>query len=383
MNRVPDGLEAVIDLSAIAENVGVLRAASPSAQLMAVVKADGYGHGAIASAAAARAGGADWLGVASIDEALQLRAAGDNGQLIAWLTALESDFAAAIEADVHVSASSPDILERIVAAAGDRGRRARVHLAVDSGLGREGAPPGAQWEKLVAAAVSAQAAGDVEVGGIWSHLAFADSPHHPTIDAQRTAFIDAATYATDAGLEIRWRHLANSAATITRPDLHFDLVRPGLAVYGISPMPCDVAAAAIGLRPAMTLRAPIIGVKTLPAGHGVGYAHTYLTTSQTRVALVNAGYADGIPRAASGVGPVQIASSRFTITGRVSMDQLTVDLGPQSSVSIGDTAVFFGSGTEGEPTVDEFAVAIGTISYEIITRLGVRVRRTYVKARYV
>lgn len=378
MAGAADGLEAVIDLAAVTRNVERLSAASPGAGLMAVVKADGYGHGAAAVSAAARAGGAAWLGVASIDEALQLRAAGDRGPILAWLTALESDFAAAATAEVDVSASSPAIIERIRMGAASSGARTRVHLAVDSGLGREGAPPGAQWQELLDAAVAAQAAGHISVVGVWSHLAFADSPHHPTIDAQRDSFTAACAAAAAAGLEIAWRHLANSAATITRPDLHFDIVRPGLAVYGISPMPGEVSAASIGLRPAMTLRAPVVGVKTLPAGHGVGYAHTHHTADDSRVALINAGYADGIPRAASGVGPLWLGGARGSIAGRVSMDQVSVDLGPQSDVRIGDYAVFFGAGTDGEPTVDEFASAIGTISYEIITRLGPRVRRTYV-----
>ena len=377
MTGVADGLEAVIDCAAITANVETLRAMSPTAQLMAVVKADGYGHGAAASAGAARAGGADWLGVASIDEALRLRAAGDRGSLIAWLTALESDFSSAVDADVHLSASSPAIVERIAAAAAVRGRLANVHLAVDSGLGREGAPPGEQWQALVEAAAAAQASGRVDVVGVWSHLAFADSPHHPTIDSQRQVFLEAVDVARAAGLDIRVRHLANSAATITRDDLHLDLVRPGLAVYGISPMPAQVRAEDIGLRPAMSLRAPVIGVKTLPPGHGVGYAHTYHTSAETRVALINAGYADGIPRAASGLAPAHIGGRRLTLSGRVSMDQLSVDVGAASPVALGDTAVFFGSGRDGEPTVDEFAAACGTISYEIITRLGPRVRRTY------
>ncbi len=382
MTDTRDGLEAVIDLAAITNNVATLCDKSPTAELMAVVKADGYGHGAAISSAAIRAGGAHWLGVASIDEALQLRAAGDHGKVFAWLTARDSHFAAAIEADVHLSASSPVILERIAAAAAGCGRTATVHLAVDCGLGREGAPSGEQWEQLVAAAAAAQAAGRVEVVGMWSHLAFADAPHHPTIDAQRAAFLAAVDVAASAGLEIRWRHLANSAATITRTDLHFDLVRPGLAVYGISPMPAQVSANDIGLRPAMTLRAPIIGVKTLPAGHGIGYAHTYHTRELTRVALINAGYADGIPRAASGVAPIHIGQ-RFTVSGRVSMDQLSVDVGAGSDVALGDMAVFFGDQHDGVPTVDEFAAACGTISYEIITRLGQRVRRTYVSGTHV
>ena len=372
-----DGAEAIIDLAAITRNVEQLRAHAGAAEVMTVVKADGYGHGAIPVARAARDGGAQWLGVATLGEAFQLRKAGDAGKMLAWLTALNSDFASAITHDIQVSASSPQILDAIAAAARRVGARASIHLATDSGLGREGAPLGEQWQHLVDAARAAQDAGHIDVVGVWSHMAFADSPRHPTIDAQRTAFLCAVDVANEAGLNIRWRHLANSAATLTRPDLHFDLVRPGLAVYGVSPVWQEVSAASLGLAPAMTLQAPVIGVKRLPANHGVGYGHTYHTTKETTVVLISAGYADGLPRLASNCGLVQMKDARFTLAGRVSMDQVTVDVG-DADIRIGDMATFFGPGNHGEPTIDEWADAVGTISYEIMTRLGARAHKTYV-----
>ncbi|MBU6213697.1 MAG: alanine racemase [Actinomycetales bacterium] len=369
-----DNATVSVSLDAIAHNTALLARHAPTAQVMAVVKADGYGHGLIPSARAARAGGAQWLGVVGIDEAAALRAAGDTGSILAWRTGAQSDFATAVSLDVAVSAAAPEALEAIAAAARAAGGRASVHLALDSGLGREGAPLGEQWDVLLAAAASLDTA-LVDVCGVWSHLAFADDPHHPTIDAQRAAFIAGAEQAQSVGLDIRLRHLANSAATLTRPDLHFDLVRPGLAVYGVSPIPAD--GAAFGLRPAMTFRAPVFAVKQLPAGHGIGYGHTYHATHDTTVVVAAAGYAEGVPRSAGNSAPVQINGGRFTISGRVSMDQVSIDIGAHP-VAVGDVVTFFGPGDSGEPTVEEFARACGTISYEIITRLGARAARVYV-----
>ena len=322
-----DCAHALIDLSAISANVQTLARCAGDAQVLAVVKADGYGHGAVESARAARNGGAQWLGVVSVDEAVALRDSGDSGAIIAWRTSQFSDFTTAVARDIDVSAAAPAAIEAAAAAARNAGGQARVHLALDSGLGREGAPLGQQWDALIAAA-AAQPREHVDVVGVWSHLAFADDPHHPTIDAQRNAFIAAVEQATSVGLDIRIRHLANSAATLTRPDLHFDLVRPGLAIYGISPLPTDVPSdAAARLRAAMTLKAPVVTVKNLPSGHGVGYAHAYHTQADTTMALLAAGYAEGIPRSAANSAPLQLNGTRFTLAGRISMDQISVDVG--------------------------------------------------------
>ena len=258
-----DSARVSVDLSAIAHNVEVLARHAGSAQVMAVVKADAYGHGLVPSARAARTGGSHWLGTATVDEACTLRSAGDTGNILAWRTSAHTDFVAAVEHGIHVSAATSEALAAVAAAARSVGRRASVHLALDSGLGREGAPLGAQWDALLAAAASLDSE-LVDVSGVWSHLAFADNPHHPTIDAQRDAFITGVQQAESLGLPIKWRHLANSAATLTRPDLHFDIVRPGLSVYGLSPLPAQ--ADTFGLRPAMTFAAPVIMVKQLPSG---------------------------------------------------------------------------------------------------------------------
>ena len=367
--------EAVVDLAAIRANVATLRRAAGRAEVLAVVKADAYGHGLLPAARAARDAGAAWLGTALLEEALALRAAGDGGRLLAWMLDPGDPFAEAVAADIDLSVSAPWAVEEIAAAARTAGRPARLHLKVDTGLGRAGAPVH-DWPALVERAAKAQADGEVVVSGVWSHLAYADAPGHPTTDAQIEAFREAVALAEAEGLRPEVRHLANSAATLTRPDAHFDLVRPGIAVYGLSPMPDDHPADTLGLRPAMTLRARIALVKRLPPGHGVSYLHRYRTTRETTTALVPLGYADGIPRNATNVGPVLAAGARRTIAGTVCMDQFVLDLG-DDPVSVGDEVVLFGPGDGGETSADDWARATGTISYEIVTRIGPRVPRVH------
>ncbi|MDP9396271.1 MAG: alanine racemase [Actinomycetota bacterium] len=369
--------EARIDLAAVRDNVTELRRrASGSAEVMAVVKADGYGHGLVPCARAALAGGATWLGVALFEEAVALRRAGVGGRILAWL-AIPGDLRLpeAIAADVDVSVNSLWALEDVAAAAGAAGRPARVHLKADTGLGRNGAAV-ADWPDLVSAAMREQADGRVDVVGVWSHFAYADAPGHPTLAMQAEQFRDAVDVAERAGARLEVRHLANSAAVLTSPDLHFDLVRPGIAVYGLSPVPQEGSAADFGLRPVMTLVARLALVKRLPAGHGVSYGHEYVTQRETTVGLVPLGYADGIPRHASSAGPLLAAGGQRRIAGRVCMDQFVVDLGDDDARA-GDEVVLFGPGDGGEPTAQDWADAAGTISYEIVTRVGPRVARTY------
>ena len=303
--------QARVDLDAIAANVRALAARAPGAGLLAVVKADGYGHGLVPAARAAVAGGADWLGVAVLEEALALRAAGIAGPILCWLAAPGEDLDAALRVDVDLSADSRWQVDEIVAAAARTGRTARVHLKIDTGMGRAGAAF-ADWPDLVDAAGREQAGGAVEVVGIWSHLACADEPDHPSVAAQIAAFRDAVAVAERAGLRPQLRHLANSAGTVAVPAAHFDLVRPGIAVYGYTPAPNLGDSAHFGLRPAMTLAARLAHVKRVPAGHGVSYGHLYVTDRQTTLGLVPIGYADGILRAASNRGPVQVGGVRRT-----------------------------------------------------------------------
>jgi len=229
---------------------------------------------------------------------------------------------------------------------------------------------------LTEAAAKHVADGVIDVIGVWSHLAYADAPGHPTIARQVVAYGEALEIAERAGLRPQLRHLANSAATLALPSTHFDLVRPGVAVYGLSPGPDVGTAAGLGLRPAMRLTARLALAKQAPADHGVSYGHRYRTTSPTTLALVPLGYADGIPRHATNVGPVQINGRRFTISGTVCMDQFVVDVG-DLPVAAGDEVVLFGPGDDGEPTAEDWAVAVGTINYEIVTRIGARVPRRY------
>ena len=363
--------EIRVDLDAIRTNVAHLRAGT-TAEVMTVVKGDGYGHGLVHSARAALQGGATWLGVCTLDEALALRVAGITAPVLAWLLAPGLPLHRAVEAQVDLSAASPGLLEEITAAARQVGRPARTHLKIDTGLARGGATA-ADWPQLCEAAAKAQADGDVEIVGVWSHFVYADVPDHATTDRQLAAFTDGLAVAERFGIKPAVRHIANSAATLTRPDTHFDLVRPGIASYGLSPVP----GRDFGLRPAMTVRARVLLTKRVPAGQGVSYGHTYETRAPSTLALVPLGYADGVPRCASNAAPVRLAGANRRIAGRVSMDQIVLDCG-DDPVRAGDVAVLFGPGDDGGPTADDWAMAVDTINYEIVTRMGSsRVPRVY------
>jgi alanine racemase len=372
--------EVRVDLTAIRDNVAELRARSGRAAVMAIVKADGYGHGLVPAARAAQAGGATWLGTAALAEALMLRAAGIDGRLLAWLAAPGERWSEAIDHDIDVSASAPWTVAEIAAAAREAGRPARLHLKVDTGLGRAGAPVAA-WPELLDAATKAQADGLVNLVGLWSHFAIADAPGHPTIDRQIDVFREAVQLAEARGLRPEVQHLANSAAVLTRPDTHFDLVRPGLAIYGLSPIPDQARPADVGLRPAMSVRAWLALVKRVPPGQGVSYGHFYVTDRETTLGLVPLGYADGVPRHGSGGdggpgAPVLAAGRIRQVAGRVCMDQFVLDLG-DSPAAAGDEVVLFGTGESGEPTAQDWAQACRTISYEIVSRFAPRLPRTY------
>jgi alanine racemase len=354
--------EAVVDLDAIRANIGVLAARAPGAQVLAAVKADGYGHGMVPVARAALEGGATWLGVVLVEEGVALRAAGIDAPVLVMMEPPPGAGAVAKQYDLDLGVGSPSSL----ADATDAG--ARVHLKADTGLSRGGS---VDWASLVDAAVRTGA----DVVGIWSHLACADDRDHPANAVQVARFADALDVATAAGLTPRLRHLANSAATLTMPETHYDLVRPGIAVYGLSP----IAGEGFGLKPAMTLRARVAMTKRVAAGTGVSYGHRYVTPRETRLALVPVGYGDGVPRHATNTAPVLVAGRRHWVSGTVCMDQFVVDVG-DDPVEAGDEAVLFGPGDGGEPTATEWADALGTISYEIVTRVAPRVPRTYLGA---
>jgi alanine racemase len=369
--------EARIDLSAVRDNVAALAArATGGAQVMAVVKADGYGHGLVPTARAAVEGGAAWLGVAFLEEAMAVREAGLDVPLLAWLTTPGEDLAPAVAAAVDLSVDDLQQLGRAAAAARATGTTARVQLKADTGLSRGGATP-TTWPELCAAAAKAEAGGEVRVTGLWSHFAFADGgADHPVNGAQAAVFAEALEIADRAGLAPDVRHLANSAATLTAPGTHYDLVRPGLAVYGLSPVPDLGVPGDFGLRPAMTLASTVALVKRVPPGTGVSYLHRHVTAGDATLALVPLGYADGVPRAATSVGPVLLRGVRRTIAGTVCMDQFVLDVG-DDEVEAGDEVLLFGPGDAGEPTAQDWADALGTINYEVVTRIGARVPRTY------
>ncbi|MFF1694378.1 alanine racemase [Streptomyces sp. NPDC058257] len=370
---------AEIDLAALRANVRTLRAHAPGAAFMAVVKADAYGHGMVPCAKAAIEAGATWVGTATPEEALALRAAGIQGRLMCWLWTPGGPWREGIEADLDMSVSALWALREVASAARAVGRPARIQLKADTGLGRGGCMP-ADWPELVSQALQAEAEGLVRVTGLWSHFACADEPGHPSIAPQLALFREMVAAAQERGIRPEVRHIANSPGTLTLPETHFDLVRPGIAMYGISPSPEVGTSEQFGLRPVMTLSASLALVKHVPGGHGVSYGHHYVTPGETTLGLVPVGYGDGIPRHASGTGPVLVGGKWRTIAGRVAMDQFVVDLGGDEP-AVGSEAVLFGPGDRGEPTAEDWAQAAGTIAYEIVTRIGSRVPRVHVNER--
>ncbi|MET9488732.1 alanine racemase [Nocardia sp. NPDC006630] len=373
MNKPDPQVETLVDLNAIAHNVRILAAHAGVAAVMVVVKADGYNHGAVEVGRAAIAAGARELGVTTLEEAVALRAAGITAPILCWLNTSDADFASGITADIEIAVSSVAHLEAVAAAARGLGRTATVSLKVDTGLNRNGvsATEYPQVLALLRQLVDEQV---VRFRAIFSHLAHADSPHHPTIDLQRDRFLECIATAKEQGLQPELVHLANSAATLTRPDLAFDMVRPGIAVYGLSPIP---EISDFGLRPAMTFRARVALVKRVAAGEGVSYGHEWIAGHDTTVALIPAGYADGVPRTLGGRFDVWLGGERRPNIGRVCMDQLVVNLGENTSgVREGDTAVLFGG--EGLPHAQEWADTLGTIHYEIVCAPRGRVIRTHI-----
>jgi len=366
--------EIVVDVAAIRHNVRRLLAHTGT-PLMAVVKADGYGHGLVESARAARAAGASWLGVASLDEALALRAAGDTGRILAWLVTPAEDWGPAIRADVDVTAYTVDHLDAIATAV-DGGRRARVQLKIDTGLSRGGSTR-ADWAALVARARAGEDAGHWRVTGIWSHFSSSEVPDDPANDAQEKLFGEALDLAAEGGLRPEVRHLANSAAAILRPSARYDLVRCGIAVYGLDPAPG--VSPDLGLVPAMTVRADLALVKEVDAGAGVSYNHTWTAERPTLLGLVPVGYADGVPRHAANRAEVLIGDDRAPIRGTVCMDQFVIEVPPGTAA--GNEVLLWGPGTRGEPSAQDWAQASATISYEIVTRIGGRLARRHVDSR--
>ena len=359
--------EAIVDLSAIKHNVELLKKTAGT-KLLAVVKADAYGHGLVPVAKAAISAGADYLGVALLEEAIALREAGIEAPILAWLVQPGSDFKKAIELDIDIAAASLKALQEISAAS--ENKKARVHLEVDTGMTRGGFL--GEWDQLTAEHLQ-----NVEVVGIFSHFARADEPGEAQNDEQLARFNAMVERVHSFGFTNVIRHLSNSAATIKNHAAAFDMVRTGIAMYGLSP---DVKtlgnSQSLALRPAMQLRAAMYLVKDVPANTPVGYGASESTSADTKLGVIAMGYADGIPRIAHGAGVWSAGKKAFSI-GRVSMDQFVVDLGAQSKAQSGDWVVIFGNGSHGEFTADDWGAASQTINYEIVTRIGPRVPRIY------
>ena len=365
--------QAVVDLDAIAHNVRLLREHAGSAQVMAVVKADGYGHGAVQVARAALAAGAAELGVANIEEALALRRAGVSAPVLAWLHPPGTDFGPALEADVGIAVSSVRQLGELSDAVARTGRTADLTVKVDTGLNRNGADAG-EYPALLTALKRAHSGAAVRLRGIMSHLAHGDDPDNPVNDAQAQRLTDMVGQARDQGLHFEKVHLSNSPAAMTRPDLAFDMVRTGIAVYGQTPI---AERGDMGLQPAMTLKCPVALVRSVTAGEGVSYGHTWVADRDTTLALLPIGYADGVFRNLSGRIDVLINGRLRRSVGRICMDQFVVDVGLDNDVAEGDEAILFGPGTQGEQTAQHWAELLGTINYEVVTSPRGRVVRTY------
>ncbi|WP_374977106.1 alanine racemase [Microbacterium trichothecenolyticum] len=372
MSRVPSGAlrEATVDVGAIEDNVRHLRRLTGS-EIIAVVKADGYGHGAVRSALAALAGGASRLGVSDITEALALRRAGIDAPIVAWLHAPGADFAEAAALGIELGISSLEQLQKAATAA-SADRPVGVHLKLETGLSRNGIAP-EEYRVVFAEAARLERIGRVRVIALFSHLSNASTEDDR---AALRAFEEGVAAAASLGLAPPLRHIAATHAAIDLPEARLGCVRIGIGIYGLSPFD-DRTSADLGLRPAMTLRGTVAAVRRVPAGKGVSYGYDYRAPAETTLALVPLGYADGVPRQASGAGPVVIGGRRFTVAGRIAMDQFVVDVG-DAPVAVGDTAVLFGDPTLGVPSATEWADAAGTINYEIVTRIGPRVPRRQV-----
>jgi alanine racemase len=366
---------AEISLLAIADNLKLIKSKT-NAQVLAVVKADAYGHGLIQVGKAAENAGADWLGTALLEEGITLRNSGIKIPIISWLTPLGEDFKAAINLDIDLSISSTELLNEIVLAGKSVKKIPRIHVEVDTGMSRGGV--GDDWQLFLAELSKAVAANEINIVGIWSHFARADEPDEVMNKEQLTVFEDRIKSAGAAGIKADFIHIANSASSLTNNGAHKNIIRWGIGLYGLSPDLNNLGdSKSLNLKPAMRLKAKLHLVKAVKAGVSVGYGGTAITKSDTKLGVVTLGYADGIPRNANNLAGVFVGRKRAPLIGRVSMDQFVVDLGSNSLAKTGDEVIVFGDGAGGEYTVDEWAKASGTINYEIVTRIGSRVPRIY------
>ena len=377
---------AIIDLSALERNLQQLRKYDPYVQAMAIVKANAYGHGGAQIARAALEFGVKWFGVAQLAEARHLREALKDfpeARIFTWIFSPDADLESAVKADLDIAVSNPQTLLAVASAARVAGKKARIHLAVDTGMGREGALP-ENLAPLLSAAQLASADGTVAVSGIWSHLARGDEAGggEQATARQLAAFEQACEEAEKRGFTGLVRHLSASSGLLWYPQAHFDLARYGIAMYGLTPNPARATTTSLSLTPIMRLEADLISVKKLPAGHPVSYGGTWVAPRDTYIGIVPLGYADGIDRHASGKIWVAANGQKYPQVGRICMDQFMVDLGcgqdGRPPLAPGATVRVWGDGSQGEPTADDWAQAAGTINYTIVTDLNPRVPRVYI-----
>ena len=364
-----------VNLSAITQNFKSIKSRT-TADVLAVVKADAYGHGLIPVSKALEEAGADWFGTALLEEAINLRKAGILKPIISWLTPLGEDFKSAIDLDIDLGIPSIDLLDEVIKAASLTGKAARIHLEIDTGMSRGGVL--SEWDQLIKSVLVGVNLKQLKVIGIWSHFARADEPDELMNHEQLSLFEQIVNQAKAAGIDAQFIHIANSAALFTNKSSHKNIIRSGIALFGLSPDVKTIGdSSSLGLIPAMKLKAKLNLVKEVKAGSSVGYGGTAVLKSDTKLGVVALGYADGIPRSTNNLAGVFVDKKRAPIIGRVSMDQFVVDLGITSTAKTGDEVIIFGDGSSGEYTVDEWAKAANTINYEIITRIGPRVPRIY------
>ncbi|MFM1783726.1 MAG: alanine racemase [Actinomycetota bacterium] len=349
--------EIRVDLNAIVANYRRLKAIAAPSQVMAIVKADAYGHGSKQVAKALQDAGVDALGVADLDEALELREQGITVPVLAWIMQADEKISRAIEKNIELGVSNFEVLELALQHGG------QIHVKVDTGLGRGGFPK-SQWPALFEKLRGQQ------IAGLFSHLANTSKEEDLK---QQNLFEEALELAKTFDLTIGSRHLAASAGTLSYPDMHYDMVRCGIAIYGLNPDDRDMAE--VGLKTAMRVSAQIVNSKQVQAGQGVSYNYRYRTQAETNLALVPFGYAEGMPRISMG-HKVLIEGSLFRIAGQIAMDQFVVDT-EDHAFSAGTEVVIFGDPKLGEPSAEDLGASAQTINYDVVTRIGGRASRKW------
>ena len=379
---------AEIDLKAYAHNIRELRRATrPQARLMAVVKANGYGHGAIEVARSALLNGAEYLGVARLHEAVELRKAGLAAPILIFGYSSPDSAPTLIDNELTQTVYSPSTARALSEQAARRGKKIKVHIKVDSGMGRlgllleepaAGVSRNSQPAGIVSDVEAISRLANLEVNGIFTHFATADSADKSYANRQLKRFMEFLNRLDRAGLRPPLKHAANSAALIDLPDSHLDLVRPGIATYGLYPSD-EVNQRGVDLKPVMALKSRIIHLKKVPAGFHISYGITYRTQKPTTIATIPIGYADGYNRLLSSRGYMVVHGQRVPVVGRVCMDLTMLDVSALKDVQLEDEVVAFGQQGEAAVTADELASKLNTINYEIVTSITGRVPRVYLE----